>query len=86
MKNWEPLLAETMRNIFRPAQEKNIFSVGVPALGTGVFGLPMDRAAKIMISTAREMAKKTAYPHRLILCLFGEEVYALFRKALEESV
>ena len=85
MENWRELLAKAVRNIYRAAETRKIVSLGVPALGTGVFGLPVAEAARIMIQTAQEMGKTATHPQKLVFCLFGEEAYEVFRAALHEG-
>lgn len=50
----DELLAACYRNSLRLAEEKGIESLAFPAISTGVFGYPLDEAARIAIETIRE--------------------------------
>lgn len=65
-------------NSLRRADEKGMASIAFPAISTGIFGFPMDRAARIMISAVKDhVAEKTALK-RVVFCLFGQEAYDVF--------
>ena len=49
----ENKLRNATLNSLKRADEKGLRSIAFPALSTGIFGFPMDLAAKIMIQTVR---------------------------------
>jgi len=47
-------LAEALRNIFVLAERHGLKKIALPAIGTGIYGFPLEKAVKIYISTSRE--------------------------------
>ena len=80
--NADRLLASACRSALDRAAEKNVASIAIPAISTGVFGFPLERAARILTHTAAEFAKTHAQPERIVFCLWGAEAYEAFVKAL----
>ncbi|HHP51346.1 MAG TPA: macro domain-containing protein [Moorella mulderi] len=52
----DQLLANCYRNALKLAEEHRISSIAFPAISTGIFGYPMEEAAKIAFQTIKEMA------------------------------
>ncbi len=73
-------------NSLRLAESKGLRGVALPAISTGIFGFPMDRCAKIMISTAIEYLKKGSKLERVVLCLYGEDAYSIFEEELRRQL
>ena len=56
-----------------------------PAISTGIYRFPVDRAAKLMVQeTATYLRGKTGL-QRVIICLFDDTTYRAFENALEGS-
>ncbi|MHC1579824.1 MAG: macro domain-containing protein [Candidatus Alkanophagales archaeon] len=80
----EKLRSATL-NSLKLADERGLKSIALPAISTGIFGFPMDRAAKIMLSTAIEYLKGGGTQlERVVFCLYGKEAFETFRRTLEE--
>lgn len=75
-------LADCYRASFDLAAANGIRSLAFPAISTGIFGFPKDRAAAIAVAEARRFL--TAHPDlaRVIFCCFDAETAALYRAAL----
>lgn len=56
-------------------------SVAFPALGTGVGGFPIERAAQIMVEACRQAAEAGWAPERVVFVLRSAEATAAFRQA-----
>ena len=54
----EQTLVECYRNIVRACQEKEVKSVAIPAISTGIYGFPLQRATEIAVGTVGELLKK----------------------------
>lgn len=52
----DELLAQAYRNVLKVAAERDIRSVGCPALSAGAFGYPLEEAARIAVETVKEHA------------------------------
>ena len=71
-------LTDAVLNSLRRADEKGITSLAFPAISTGIFGFPVDRAAAIMIGSAKEYLSAGTEITRVVFCLFGQEAYDVF--------
>lgn len=68
----------------RMADTHNLKSIAFPAVSTGIFGYPIDRCARVMLSAAIEYIKgKTDLVH-IVFCLFEKEALQVFKKTLKE--
>ena len=60
-------------------------SVAVPAISAGIFGFPLERAAEISVSSARDFADAATVVERILFCLFDERTAGVFRRQLEKT-
>lgn len=66
------------------ADGKKLKSIALPAISTGIYRFPLDRAAHILIAAAAaHLAGKTGL-ERVIFCLFDETTFNAFADALVE--
>jgi len=80
----EEKLRSATLNSLRLADKHNLKSISFPAISTGVFGFPIDRCAKVMLSAALEYLKGPTGLERVVFCLFGEESFKTFKEVLSE--
>lgn len=80
----EELLAQCYRNSLALAQEHALGSAAFPAISTGVYGFPMDRAARIAVRTIAGFLRTAPLPRRVVLVCWGPEAYRLHREVLAE--
>jgi O-acetyl-ADP-ribose deacetylase (regulator of RNase III) len=66
------------------ADKHNLKSIAFPAISTGIFGYPMERCARVMLSTVLEHVKGKTKLEQVIFCLWGKEAYQVFEKALNK--
>ena len=69
----DDLLASAYRNSLRLARQHGLSSIAFPAISTGVYGFPADRAARIAVSTVTDHLNSDARMTRVLLCCFSEE-------------
>lgn len=79
------LLAACYRNSLALAQENNCRSIAFPAISCGVYGYPIDAAARIATTSLRSFAAGHDLPEQIILCCFGDAVAQATRKALADT-
>ena len=78
--NEDQKLKNATVNSLKTADERTLKSIAFPAISTGIFGFPLDRCAKIMLSTTIEYLKGKTGIERVVFCLFGNESYEEFKK------
>lgn len=76
------LLADCYRNALTLAAETGLKSIAFPAISTGIYGFPADRAAFIAVRTVRETLAACPSIERVVFCCFGRESYELHEAAL----
>jgi O-acetyl-ADP-ribose deacetylase (regulator of RNase III) len=81
--NEDELLAACYRHSMSLALRTKIRSIAFPAISTGVYHFPLDRAAHL---AAREVKRfLDTYPEfdRVIFCCFGSDALAAYKKAVQ---
>jgi len=78
------LLANCYRNSLALAEERGIESVAFPAISTGVFGYPVEEAARVAIGTVLDEAEKLQHVRLIRFVLFGEGDLAVHERILSE--
>ena len=79
------LLERCYRNSMRLAREAGIRTIAFPAISTGIYRFPLDRAARIATQTvADELARDRGSIEKVIFCTFGAKTTEAYRGALEE--
>ena len=76
------LLAGCYRSALDLAAQNGLSSIAFPAISTGIYGFPPDRAALIAVRTVRETLPDVPTITRVVFCCFGEESRALHEAAL----
>ncbi len=76
----EELLASCYRRCLALADELGVRSIAFPAISTGAFGFPRERAAEIAVTTLRSTPTSVATVH---LVAFDPETHASYAQLLE---
>ena len=77
-------LKDATLNSLRRADEKAMKSIAFPAISTGIFGFPMERAAGIMLGAVKEYLEGETGLERIVFCLFGQEAYSVFDETFQK--
>jgi O-acetyl-ADP-ribose deacetylase (regulator of RNase III) len=80
------LLAGAHRRCLELAVEHDCRSIAFPAISTGVYGYPLDQAARVAIQTAMAFVQEHGKPELVRFVLFGRAAYDAFAAALGELV
>jgi O-acetyl-ADP-ribose deacetylase (regulator of RNase III) len=75
-------LASCYRRAIALCQTNGLASVAFPAISTGVYRFPADRAARIAVTTTIEALAGGAGPDRVIFCCFSDPSARLHAEAL----
>jgi O-acetyl-ADP-ribose deacetylase (regulator of RNase III) len=72
------LLAAVHRSSLAVAEELGARTVAFPAISTGVYGFPIDRAARIALTTVAEELERRPSIERVVFVLHGRAAYDTF--------
>jgi O-acetyl-ADP-ribose deacetylase (regulator of RNase III) len=86
-KSSEPILRSAYHESLRIAEELGLESIAFPAISAGVYGYPLDKAAKVALSTIYDYLRTEATSLKLVkMVCFTDSSYEAFRKALGSSL
>jgi len=77
--NEDILLANCYKNCLGLAKEYGIKTIAFPAISTGAYRFPIDRAARIAIQTTKEFLGKDPDIDRVIFVCFDEKTYKAYQ-------
>jgi O-acetyl-ADP-ribose deacetylase (regulator of RNase III) len=80
------LLASCYRRSLELLVGNGLKSIAFPAISTGAYRFPVDRAARIAVGTVKEFLERESVVERVLLVCFGREVYDAHSEALQELV
>ena len=80
--NEDELLARCYRASFALASEHGLASLAFPAISTGVYGFPRERAAMIAVAETRQALAAGPAIERVIFACFDRETLALYQREL----
>jgi putative ATPase len=75
------LLCKAVRSSLTLAEEKGLKSVAFPAISTGIYGFPIERAAPLMLQEAKRHLEGETSLERVLFCLYDEASYRVFESA-----
>ena len=78
----DALLASAYRNSLAVAEEHGVRTIAFPAISTGIYGYPLERAAKIALGAIRETLAAHRMPERVTLVCFDERTAEAYRRVL----
>jgi O-acetyl-ADP-ribose deacetylase (regulator of RNase III) len=78
----DALLAGAYRHSLELARDHRIKSIAFPAISTGIYGYPLDRATKVAVATVTDFLRANALPERVIFACFGTDAAAAYREEL----
>ena len=73
--NEDGLLADCYRNSLRVAVDNSCGTVAFPAISTGVYSFPLQRATDIALGEIKAFLEKDATMDKVICCCFGRRDY-----------
>ena len=78
----EGLLEGCYRNSLQLARENDLASIAFPAISTGVYRFPPERAAEIAVTTVAGFLSADGSVERVLFCCFGEVSRDAHQRAL----
>lgn len=79
------LLANCYRNSLALATAHDVRSIAFPSLGTGVYGIPIERASGVAVESVRAYAEAFGAPALVVFCCFSSSDATHYRAALEAA-
>lgn len=82
----EELLANAYMNSLKLAAKHNLKSIAFPAISTGIYGFPLERATEIALKTVKEFSKLETSVREVRFIVFGEnmQVYTTHLAAIQK--
>jgi O-acetyl-ADP-ribose deacetylase (regulator of RNase III) len=81
--NEDKKLKNATLNSLKLMDEYKLKSIAFPAISTGIFGYPIDKCSKIMISTAKEYLSGNTQVEVVIFCLYTASDFEVFEEELK---
>ena len=78
------LLAACYRNSLALAEENGVESIAFPAISTGIFGYPVEEAARVALGTVREEAESLERVRLVRFVLHSDQDLEVHEKVLSE--
>ena len=82
--NEDELLKNCYRNSLKLAAEYGVKSIAFPAISTGVYRFPLERASQIAVAEVTKFLKSNDSIDRVIFVCFDERTYGVYEKLLNE--
>jgi O-acetyl-ADP-ribose deacetylase (regulator of RNase III) len=66
-------LAQCYRSCLRLAEQHALKTIAFPSISTGIYGFPMERAARIAVTEIKSFLERNTSLEKIILVCFGEQ-------------
>lgn len=83
--NENELLARCYRNSLSLAVEYSIRTIAFPAISTGVYGFPLDKATDIALSEMKKFSSTNSHTQQIRFVCFSSEVYEVYCQRLSHN-
>ncbi len=80
------LLADCHRNALALAIEHRLARIAFPAISTGIYGYPLEAAAKVATATVAAVLRETDVIEQVTFCCFGDAALAAFQAECAAAV
>jgi len=81
----DALLASCYRNSLKLAAKQNLHTVAFPAISTGAYDFPLERATRIAVTEVKKfLAAETSVEEVIFVC-FGAATYGVYREVLSAT-
>ncbi len=81
--NEDEKLKNATLNSLKVMDENKLKTIAFPAISTGIFGYPIDRAANIMINITKEYLNGNTQIEEVVFCLYNASDFDIFEQELK---
>ena len=81
----DELLANCYRSCFALVEKHEIRTVAFPAISTGVYAFPKERAARIAVRESKIFLERNQSVEKVVLVCFGASALEIYKTALREN-
>lgn len=81
----QELLASCYKRSMALASEKACVSVAFPCISTGIYGYPIEQAARVAVTSIRNSLEQSESVREVIFCCFSEADLAVYENILGEA-
>lgn len=78
-------LQSAIRSSLALADRHGLKSIALPAISTGVFGFPVDRCARILLTEVYRYLQGGTKIERVVVSLWGDETFEIFKRELRRG-
>ncbi len=78
-------LQSAIRSSLALADRHGLKSIALPAISTGVFGFPMDRCARILLTEVYRYLQGGTKIERVVVSLWGDDTFEIFKRELRRG-
>ncbi len=78
----DELLARCYRNSLALAEQYGVRTIAFPAISTGAYGFPLERATRIALRETQQFLATHDLPEKVTFVCFGERAYRVYRSIL----
>ena len=82
----DELLANCYRWSLTVAVENGVRTMAFPAISTGIYGFPLERATRIAIREVRAFLENNSTPEKVVFVCFDDRTYDCYARVLAEVV
>lgn len=79
------LLANCYLNSLKLAEENEVKSIAFPSISTGVYGYPIEKAARIAVETVRSIDPDLKSVEEVIFCCFSRRALDVYQALLQNT-
>lgn len=79
------LLGACYRNALRVAAQSGARSIAFPSISTGIYGYPIEAAARLAVATVRDELARYPEIDKVLFCCFSANDLAVYQQALAEQ-
>jgi O-acetyl-ADP-ribose deacetylase (regulator of RNase III) len=79
----DELLANCYRNSLCLAKQNGVRTIAFPAISTGVYRFPLERATHIAVREVREFLSQSPLPEKVTFVCFGREAFECYQKLVQ---